>query len=164
MHRTGPAARTGRTATGKRFGATLAALVAASAVMLSVAAPAQAATAVKIARIYYNSPGTDDRSTASLDAEYVSLQNLTTRTQVITGWTIRDAAGHAYTFPATSIPAGKVLVLRTGKGMNTSTTRYWQQGNYIWNNDRDTGYLRNSAGTLVYTCSYNSTAVSYKNC
>jgi hypothetical protein len=138
--------------------------VAGAVVAVSVAPPAQAASAVKISRIYYNSPGTDDRSTASLDAEYVSLQNLTPRTQVITGWTIRDAAGHVYTFPATSIPAGKIITLRMGKGTNTSTTRYWQQGNYIWNNDRDTGYLRNSAGTLMYTCSYNSTLVSYKNC
>jgi hypothetical protein len=53
---------------------------------------------------------------------------------------------------------------RTPAGARTPRPRATGQGNYIWNNDRDTGYLRNSAGTLVFTCAYNSTAVTYKNC
>jgi Lamin Tail Domain len=121
-------ARTALTATGMRLGATVAALVAVSVgTTVAVATPAQAATAVKISRIYCNSPGTDNRSNTSLNAEYVTLQNLTTRTQMITGWTIRDAAGHVYTFPTTSIPAGRTVTLHTGKGTNTSASRYWQQ-------------------------------------
>jgi hypothetical protein len=128
------------------------------------AAPAQAATSVKISRVYYNSPGTDDRSNTSLNAEYVNVQNISTVTQVVTGWTVRDAANHVYTFPSTSIPAGGTVTVHTGKGTNSGNQRYWGSGAYIWNNDTDTAYLRNSAGTAIFTCSYNSTAVSYKNC
>jgi Lamin Tail Domain len=148
----------------RRFGAGLLAAALTWAVVLVGAAPAEAATPVKITQIYYNSPGTDNRSNTSLNAEYVVLKNTTTRAQTITGWTVRDVAGHAYKFPTTSIAAGKTIVLRTGKGTNNSTTRYWQQSNYIWNNDKDTAYLRTAAGTQVQTCSYNSTAQSSKTC
>src|SRR4051812_11930039 len=128
------------------------------------AGPADAATTVKISRVYYNSPGTDDRSNANLNAEYVNVQNISTSTQVVTGWTVRDVVGHVYTFPTTSIPAGQTVTVHTGKGVNSGNQRFWQSGAYIWNNDTDTAYLRNSAGATISTCSYNSTAVSYKNC
>jgi len=134
------------------------------AVVLVGAGPAQAATPVKITLIYYNSPGSDTRANTSLNAEYVVLKNTTTRTQGITGWTVRDAAGHVYKFPTTTLAAGRTITLRTGKGTNSSTTRYWQQSNYIWNNDRDTAYRRNAAGTLMQSCSYNSTAAVSKTC
>lgn len=132
--------------------------------VLFTAAPAQAATTVKISRIYYNSPGTDIYSTTSLNAEYVNVTNIGTTTLAITGWTIRDAANHIYKFPSTSIPARSTVTLHTGKGTNTGNQRYWGSGAYIWNNDKDTGYLRSPAGTLISVCSYNSTATSYKNC
>jgi hypothetical protein len=126
--------------------------------------PAEAAPAVKIYKVYYDSPGTDSRTNTSLNAEYVVLKNMTTSSRSITGWTVRDAAGHIYKFGTLSIPAGKTVTLHTGKGTNSSTHRYWGSGSYIWNNDRDTGYLRNSAGTLIHSCAYNSTAVDYKYC
>jgi hypothetical protein len=142
----------------------VAAVLAAVGLVIAVPSPAQAATTVKISQIYYNSPGADTRSNASLNAEYVRVLNPTTRTQVITGWTVRDAAGHTYRFGTTSIPAGKSVVLHTGRGTNTATARYWQSRAYIWNNDRDTAYLRNSAGRLVFSCSYNNSKVAYRNC
>ncbi|MGY1703743.1 lamin tail domain-containing protein [Geodermatophilus sp. SYSU D00697] len=145
----------------KRIGAIVLALVIAVAGGVLAAAPAQAAPAVRIEKIYYNSPGTDTRSAASLNAEYVLLRNTTTRTQTITGWTVRDAAGWVYAFPVTTIAAGKSVVLRTGKGTNAGATRYWQRTNYVWNNDKDTAQLRTRAGALVHSCSYNApTAVS----
>ena len=58
--------------------------------------------------------------------------------------------------------------LRTGKGRNTSTTLYWGRSGgtfaYIWNQSKDTGYLRNARGQLVHSCSYNSSRSDYKNC
>jgi hypothetical protein len=144
--------------------------VAASAVLATagalavVAPPAQAATPVRIVKIWYDSPGTDNRSTASLNAEYVVLKNVTTSARTITGWTVRDAAGHRYTFGTLQIGAGRTVVLHTGRGTNTSTNRYWQSGNYIWNNDRDTAYLRDARGALMQTCAYNSTKVDYRIC
>lgn len=143
--------------------ATTAAVVSLLAVVCA-AGPADAATAVKISRVYYNSPGSDTRTNTSLNAEYVNVLNLTGVTQVITRWTLRDAQGHVDTFPTTSIPAHGTITVHTGKGVTSGSQRYWQSTAYIWNNDRDTAYLRNSAGAAIFTCSYNSTAVAYKNC
>lgn len=132
--------------------------------ILVAPAPAHAASPVRIYRIWYDSPGSDTRTVASLNGEYVILKNYTTTTKSITGWTLRDVTGYTYTFGSTSIPAGKSVTLRTGKGTNTSVTKYWQRGSYVWNNDKDTGYLRNSAGTVMHSCAYNSTAYDYRNC
>jgi hypothetical protein len=131
---------------------------------LMAATPADATPAIKIYRIYYDSPGSDTRTNTSLNGEYVVLKNMTASSRSLTGWTVRDASAHIYKFGTLSIPAGKTVTLHTGKGTNSSTHRYWGSGSYIWNNDRDTGQLRNSAGTLIHSCAYNSTAVDYKYC
>ncbi len=147
-----------------RIRSVVAAVVLTGAAVLTTAGTADAASPVRISKIYYNSPGADDRSNTSLNAEYVVLRNTTTRSQTVTGWTLRDAAGHVYTFPTTSIAAGATVTVHTGKGTNRTGHRYWQRGSYVWNNDRDTAYLRTRAGTLQSTCSYNSTAVASKTC
>jgi hypothetical protein len=126
--------------------------------------PADAAPVVKIIKVYYDSPGADTRTNTSINGEYVVVKNMTTTTRVITGWTVRDAAGHIYKFGTFSLGGGKTVTLYTGKGTNSSTRRYWGQTNYVWNNDKDTASLRNASGSLIQTCSYNSTAVDYKTC
>lgn len=155
-----PTTRSVRSGAGRSAASGLLCLLA----VVCFAGPADAAGSLKVSRVYYNSPGVDDRSNTSLNAEYVNVQNISTSTQVVTGWTLRDVAGHVYTFPATSIPAGQTVTVHTGKGANTGNQRFWQSAAYIWNNDTDTAYLRNSAGAAISTCSYNSTAASYKNC
>jgi hypothetical protein len=136
------------------------------AVMTVLAGPAQAATpAVKISKIYYNSPGADTGSNSSMNAEYVTLQNTTTTARTITGWTVRDASGHVYKFPATTIGAKSTITLRSGSGTNSTTTRYWQQRWYVWNNTGgERAELRSPTGTLVHSCSYTGTSTSYTNC
>lgn len=126
--------------------------------------PAQAATTVKITKIYYDSPGADNRSAASLNAEYVVVTNTTGSTQTITGWTIRDAQKHVYTFPTTKIAAHRTVTLHTGTGTDTTTARYWRSGNYIWNNTGDTATLRNRSGTGVSTCRYTPAKAGWTNC
>jgi hypothetical protein len=132
---------------------------------LVVATPAQAATpAVMITKVYYNSPGTDNRSNSSLNAEYVRLTNKRSSTINLKNWTLRDKANHVYKFSGDfKLKAGASVVIHTGKGTNTSSHRYWGSGNYIWNNTGDTAYLRNSAGTKIDSCSWGSKG-SYTNC
>ncbi|MET0419549.1 MAG: lamin tail domain-containing protein, partial [Actinoplanes sp.] len=66
---------------------------------LTTAGPAQAATpAVQITKVYYNSPGTDNRSNSSLNAEYVRLTNRRSSTVNLKSWTLRDKSRHVYTF------------------------------------------------------------------
>ncbi|TDP94018.1 lamin tail domain-containing protein [Labedaea rhizosphaerae] len=120
------------------------------------ATTADAAGGVVLWNAHYDSPGPDYGGNASLTAEYIALKNTSTSTKTITGWTLRDRQNHVYKFPTTTIGAGKYLFVRTGKGTNNATTRYWNQTWYIWNNSGDTAYLRNSAGSTVDTCGWGS--------
>jgi hypothetical protein len=128
---------------------------------LTIGAPAQAAApAVQITRVYYNSPGTDNRSNASLNAEYVRLTNTTSKAINLKGWTLRDKQHHIYTFTSYTLGAGRRVYIHTGKGTNGKPDyqhRYWNSGNYIWNNTGDTAYVRNPSGRQIDTCSWGST-------
>ncbi|MEO3886737.1 lamin tail domain-containing protein [Nonomuraea sp. B5E05] len=150
---------------------TSAALLAASAAVAAQPAYA-AAPAVQITKIYYDSPGSPDfGANSSLNGEYVQIKNMTRKAVNLTGWTIRDRtkrSDHVYTFGRFTLRAGKTLTLRTGKGKNTTTTRYWGRSGgtlaYIWNQSSDAAYLRNASGKPVDSCSYNSTRQAYKIC
>lgn len=138
-------------------------LAAAAAALLS-AAPAQAAGALKISKIYYNSPGTDNRSKSSLNAEYVVVTNGTAAPVQLKGYVLSDAENHRYTFGSFTLGKGKSVKVHTGSGKNTATDVYWGSGNYIWNNTKDTATLKKPSGAVVSKASYNSTTkVAYKN-
>jgi hypothetical protein len=121
------------------------------------AATAEAATPpVTFSRVYYNSPGTDDRSTASLNKEFFRLTNSTTKAIQLKGWTVRDAANHIYAFGTFSLPGKASVIVHTGKGTNNKPAwhRYWGSGNYLWNNTGDTATLRNAQAKAIDTCSW----------
>ena len=42
----------------------------------------------------------------------------------------------------------------TTGGTNSSTTLYWKQGNYVWNNNGDTLRLLTPQGKQLEKCSY----------
>jgi hypothetical protein len=140
-----------------------AALVAAATASLTIV-PAQAAGSVHLTAIYYNSPGTDTRSNTSLNAERVVITNTTSAAVALTGWTLVDASNHRYTFGSFALGKGKSVTLHTGHGTNTATNRYWNSGNYIWNNDKDKATLKRANGAVQDTCSYNSTKYSSTPC
>ncbi|MEU6081405.1 lamin tail domain-containing protein [Streptomyces sp. NPDC047108] len=145
---------------------TIAAAAVAAGLATAVLLPtqAQAAGSVHLYKIYYDSPGSDTRSNTSLNAEYVQIRNTTSRAVSLKGWTVTDASNHRYTFGTYSLGAGKTVTVRTGKGSDTSATRYQNRGAYVWNNTSDKATLRKSTGTSVDTCSYNSSRADYKMC
>lgn len=122
-----------------------------------------AASCIKIYEIYYDSPGTDDGSNKSRNGEWIRLYNPCAYGKSLSGWTIKDAVGHKYTFGSYTLKAYGYVKVHTGNGTNSSTDRYWGSGFYIWNNDADTAKLRNASGTLIRTCSYSGSNV-YKYC
>ncbi len=133
------------------------------------AGPAQAAPAVRILRVYYNPAGSDTRTNAHLNQEYVLLKNVSSTDRALTSWTLRDAANHVYTFPATTLRPGQQLVVHTGRGTNYGAHRFWNSGNYIWNNvGAEKATLRTSTGAVVHTCSYTGrdvgTAAAWRTC
>ncbi|GAA3082669.1 lamin tail domain-containing protein [Streptosporangium carneum] len=152
----------------------LALAAALSVPLLAPAVPvhAAAAPAIQITRIWYNSPGSPDfGANSSLNGEYVQIKNTTRKAVSLKGWTVRDKTrrdDHIYTFGAFTLSGGKTVTLRTGKGRNSATTRYWGRSGgtlaYIWNQSKDTAYLRDPSGTLIDSCSYNSAKVEYVDC
>ncbi|MFD8363091.1 lamin tail domain-containing protein [Streptomyces hygroscopicus] len=144
---------------------TAAALAAGCAIaLLYPAAPAGAAGSVHISKIYYDSPGTDNRSNASLNGEYVQIKNSTSRGVSLKGWVLADASNHKYTFPGYTLGAGRTVTVRTGSGSDTSATKYQGRRAYVWNNDRDKATLRKAGGATVDTCAYNNSRADYKIC
>jgi hypothetical protein len=133
----------------------------AAALTLGLAAPASAA--IRITKIYFDSPGADTGSNTSLNAEYVVIKNTGTTRKTLTGWTLRDASKHVFKFPTFRLGAGKSVKVHTGKGANTLGNLYWRSSSYIWNNNGDTATLKRSNGTVASRCSYTG-AGSYKIC
>jgi hypothetical protein len=130
-----------------------------AAASLLIATPAEAAPAtVYISKVYYNSLGSDTGSNASLNAEYVVIRNGDNVSHSVSGWTVRDAAGHVYKFGTLRLGAGKQVIVHTGKGTSyttsASTHLYWGRGWYVWNNTGDKVILRRVDGSLKDTCSY----------
>jgi hypothetical protein len=71
----------------------IACLIAASGLLLATPAHAEPAT-VYIYKVYFDSPGSDTGSNSSLNAEYVVIRNGDNVSHSVSGWTVRDAAGH----------------------------------------------------------------------
>ena len=143
---------------------TVFAAVGCAALVAVSGAPAEATSAIQFGRIQYNSPGTDRATNVSVNGEYVVIKNLGSKARSLTGWTVRDAQNHVYKFGTFTLGAHKSVVLRTGKGTNTSATRYWGSGYHIWNNTGDKAYLRTAAGTGMDYCVWTTSGAGYKIC
>jgi hypothetical protein len=131
------------------------------------AVQANAASTVYIYKVYFDSPGSDTGSNSSLNAEYVVIRNGDDVSHSVSGWTVRDAAGHVYKFGTLRLGAGKQAIIHTGDGTkyttSASTHLYWGREWYVWNNTGDKVILRRADGSLKDTCSY-SGAGSKKYC
>ncbi|HEY7143934.1 MAG TPA: lamin tail domain-containing protein [Streptosporangiaceae bacterium] len=138
----------------------VAALVTAGAALaLSSQLPVQASTQaarprVAIWEIYYNSPGSDTGSNASLNHEWVQLHNTTSKSVTMTRWTLRDTAGHVFTFGSFTLKAHAYVKIHTGHGAATQANRYYNHSWYIWNNTGDTATLKTAGGTTEARCRY----------
>src|SRR5262245_37083729 len=139
-------------------------LVAALGFAVTAGSPAMAAThRMQIHEIYFNSPGSDNRSNSSLNHEWVQLHNTSGSRINLTGWKLRDRQGHIYTFGTYTIKAHGYVKIHTGKGTNTQTNRYWGHSGYVWNNTGDRATLKDPARTVIDRCSYTGTG-SFKIC
>lgn len=127
------------------------------------ASSAEAASTIRFSRIYFDSPGSDYGSNASLNAEWFRIKNFGTRARTLTGWVVRDKTGYTYRFPTFTLRPGASVTVHTGRGTNTGSHLYWRQGGYVWNNTGDRAVLRNRGGTLIDSCDFTG-AGSYKNC
>ena len=120
--------------------------------VLPAHATTAAAPAVQVTFVYYDSPGRDDRSNRSLNAEYVQLTNTSRRAVALKSWTLRDTSRHVYVFGSYTLAAGATVTVHTGVGNDTATHRYQDRHAYVWNNDKDAAILRDAAGHGVDSC------------
>jgi Lamin Tail Domain len=132
----------------------LASAMLAGPALAATAGPAAVPGPVTIHEIYYNSPGPDRGSNASLDSEWVDLHNSSARPVTLTSWTLRDTARHVYTFGTFRLGAHADVRIHTGRGANTQANLYWRHSWYIWNNNGDHAALENARGAVVSACSY----------
>jgi len=148
-------------------GAALAGTLVAGLITLSgpaaLAAPAahRAPSPVVIAEIFYNSPGSDHGSNASLNAEWVKLRNRTAHRVNLSGWTLRDTSRHVYHFVHYSLRAHGTVRIHTGSGRDTQRNLFQNRGWYVWNNTGDTAILRGPAGNNRDTCSYSDRSENF---
>jgi len=121
-----------------------------------MATPAQAAGNVGLLRAQYDSPGSDNRSNSSLNAEFIVLKNSGTTSVSLKGWKLRDRTGYTYPFHDVKIGAGQKLRVHTGSGTDTAHDVYWGRGSYVWNNTSDTATLIKASGVVKDKCSWNT--------
>jgi hypothetical protein len=124
-----------------------------------------ASAAIRITKIYYKSPGADSGSNASLNGEWIAVRNTGSRARQLKGWKIRDIEGHIFRFLSFKLPAKTTVKIHSGNGPDTFPRHlYWKLNVYVWDNDTDKATLRNAAGGVVDTCSYDNATVAYKVC
>lgn len=120
----------------------------------TAAEPDQRAGAIQIARVSYDSPGSDTGSNPSLNAEWVAIKNTGKRARQLRGWKLRDTAGHVFRFPRFKLRPGRTVKVHTGRGIKTRRHLYWRQDWYVWNNDGDRATLRNRNGHRIDRCAW----------
>ncbi|MFJ3339224.1 lamin tail domain-containing protein [Streptomyces sp. NPDC086766] len=131
-----------------------------AAITAAIAVPASAAdhraprSAVEISRVQYDSPGRDDRSNRSLNAEWVEVTNTTPRSVNLDGWTLSDRDGHTYTFRHYRLDGRSTVRVHTGIGRDARHDVYQDRRQYVWNNDSDTATLRNNHSRYVDSISW----------
>lgn len=69
----------------------------------------------------------------------------------IQGWKLKDESRKTYTFTNTYI---KSITLHSGKGVNDADNLFWGSSTPIWNDNRDSLYLFDKEGRLVYYGAY----------
>ncbi|GAA3933386.1 hypothetical protein Aau02nite_26670 [Amorphoplanes auranticolor] len=141
---------------------------------VAVALPADAATPnLQFHLIQFDSPSNPDtNANSSVNGEFVRIYNNSTFSARLDRFTIKDAAGYTFTFPAHVIGAKKTVYVHTGKGTNgrkpdgtrDSARLYQQRGWHIWNNTGDTATLRSSSGRVYDTCRWTSRGTGKTTC
>ncbi|MET8454476.1 lamin tail domain-containing protein [Streptomyces sp. NPDC005209] len=126
--------------------------------------PAEAAGGVTIYHVWFDSPGSDNRSNTSLNGEWVQIRNTSRSAISVNGWILKDASNHKYVFPNVKIGAGKYMRIRTGKGTDTASNKYQNRRAYVWNNTSDTATLTKASGAKVDSCSWTTRDPSDKYC
>ncbi|MET9365970.1 lamin tail domain-containing protein [Streptomyces sp. NPDC006632] len=134
--------------------------LAAAGLATAAAVPATAAdrpaphSPVVLGAIQYDSPGRDDHSQKSLNAEWVTVTNTGRGTVNLKGWTLTGRSHQTYTFHDLRLGAHQSVRVHTGKGRNTSHDVFQDRRDYAWDNHADTAVLRDHHKHTIDTKSW----------
>jgi competence protein ComEC len=110
------------------------------------------AATVTIASVTRNPAGHE--GSATLNDEVATLSSTSERTIDLSGWTIEDGEGVAYTLPpGSAICQYAVISIHSGRGTDTSTDLFADWG-WRWDDQGDAVLLRDAQGKPVATCTY----------
>ncbi|MER0449802.1 lamin tail domain-containing protein [Streptomyces sp. Edi4] len=100
---------------------------------------------VVLGAIQYDSPGRDDRSQKSLNAEWVTVTNTGRGAVNLRGWTLTERRSHlTYTFRDLRLGGHQSVRVHTGRGHNTGRDVYQGRRDYMWDNNTDSAVLRDA--------------------
>ncbi|KWT62743.1 hypothetical protein ADL21_06455 [Streptomyces albus subsp. albus] len=144
-----------------RFAPRLAAAAAVSAALATALAGPASATVrqlpvphrspVVLGAVQADSPGRDDGSNRSLNAEWVTVKNTGRHAVNLTGWTLTSRHTHAtYRFHL-RLGGHQQVRVHTGRGHDTMHDVYQNRRTYAWDNHRATATLRNDHRRIVDT-------------
>jgi len=88
------------------------------------------------------------------DDERICFTSKEAHTVDMTGWLVRDAVQHQYTFVGFQLKGGASVRLHTARGADSETDVYWGRNGHIWDDKGDTAYLLDAAGVLIDEYSY----------
>ncbi|KOT94042.1 hypothetical protein ADK70_13155 [Streptomyces rimosus subsp. pseudoverticillatus] len=149
-----------------RFAPRLAAAVAVSAALATALAGPASATGrhhlpvghrspVVLGAVQADSPGRDDGSNRSLNAEWVTVKNTGRHAVNLTGWTLTSRHTHTtYRFHL-RLGGHQQVRVHTGRGHDTMRDVYQNRRTYAWDNHRDTAVLRDDHRMVVDTKHWN---------
>ncbi|GCD40742.1 lamin tail domain-containing protein [Streptomyces paromomycinus] len=104
--------------------------------------PAKHRSPVVIGAVQADSPGRDDGSNRSLNAEWVTVKNTGRRAVDLDGWTLTSERTHqAYHFRHLRLGGHQEVRVHTGKGRDTWRDVHQGRRDYVWHNHRDTATL-----------------------
>lgn len=107
---------------------------------------------VRITGLNYDGPGSDR---VAPNGEWVELTNEGNTPVNLSGYILKDAGLHLYTFGAVALAPGAMVRIYSGRGADTATELYWGlAGEEVWHNGGDTAYLRDPTGMFVDCFSY----------
>jgi len=106
-------------------------------------------SAVVLGAIQYDSPGRDDHSNRSLNAEYVTVKNTGRLPVNLRGWTLSDRAGHTYRFGNVRLGGHSQVRVHTGIGRDNRWDLFQDRRDYVWDNHRGTAVLSNDHRRVV---------------
>lgn len=112
---------------------------------------------IGIAYFLYDAEGNDCNNP---NDEYVKFSNTCNQECDMTSWTVKDEGTSTYTFPNFIIQANSLITLKSGWGKDTTEELFWKNSGTssscpaIWNNDKDTLFLKDKTGLLVLEYGY----------